>query len=186
MRYLLWVAALALGACATQLPDFGEDEEPLKAIDYLDVDRYMGRWYLLANIPYFAERGNLAPFVVYSRRDDGRIDDKYTARESFEGPPFTKNGMIEITNPITQSEGLITFLPPLWQDYAVLFVDNQYRYSIIGHPSRDYIWFFAREPTLSDEMYQAMLAVARANGFDTYRILRIPHRPEELGQPGYQ
>lgn len=186
MKKILALAALALSACVTQLPDFGEDEEPLRAVGYLDVDRYMGRWYVLANIPYFAERGNLAPYVEYSRRPDGLIDDKYTARESFERPPFTKDGMIEITDPISQSEGRITFLPPLWQDYAVLFVDDQYRYSIIGHPSRDYVWFFAREPELSREMYQAMLAVARANGFDTTRILRIPHRPEELGLPGYQ
>lgn len=186
MRKILALAALALSACVTQLPEFGEEEEPLRAVGYLDVDRYLGRWYVLANIPYFAERGNLAPYVEYSRRPDGLLDDKYTAWERFEGPPFTKNGLIEITNPITQSEGRITFLPPLWQDYAVLFVDDQYRYSIIGHPSRDYVWFFAREPNLSSEMYQAMLAVARANGFDTTRILRIPHRPDELGKPGYQ
>jgi apolipoprotein D and lipocalin family protein len=186
MRRALLLAALALGACATQLPDYFEDEEPLKAVGYVDLDRYMGRWYLLANIPYFAERGNLAPYVVYTRRPDGIIDDKYTALEHFGGPPFTKDGLIEVTNPMTQAEGRITFLPPLWQDYAVLFVDDEYRYSIIGHPSRSYIWFFAREPRLSAEMYQAMLAVARANGFDTTQILRIPHRPEELGQPGYQ
>jgi apolipoprotein D and lipocalin family protein len=178
--------ALALAACATQLPEIWEEEEPLEAVGYVDLDRYMGRWYLLANIPYFAERGNLAPYVEYSRRPDGLIDDKYTALEQFGAPPFTKDGMIEVTNPMTQAEGRITFLPPLWQDYAVLFVDEQYRYSIIGHPSRDYIWFFAREPRLPDDMYHAMLAVARANGFDPSRILRIPHRPEELNQPGYQ
>jgi apolipoprotein D and lipocalin family protein len=183
---LTLLAGLVLASCATQLPEFGEEEEPLRAVGYVDLDRYMGRWYLLANIPYFAERGNLAPYVEYTRRADGLIDDKYTARESFEAPPFTKDGMIEVTNPITQAEGRITFLAPLWQDYAVLFVDDQYRYSIIGHPSRDYIWFFAREPRLPDDMYQAMLAVARANDFDTSRILRIPHRPEELGKPGYQ
>ena len=183
----LVMAALALAACATSLPDFGEeDEEPLNAVGYLDLDRYMGRWYLLANIPYFAERGNLAPYVTYSRRADGLIDDKYTALERFDGPPFTKDGLIEVTNPMTQAEGRITFLPPLWQDYAVLFVDRDYRYSMIGHPSRDYCWLFAREPSMPEDVYDTMMAVAHANGFDTSRILRIPHRPEELGAPGYQ
>ena len=146
----------------------------------------MGRWYVLANIPYFAEQGNLAPYVEYTLRPDGVIDDRYTAWEQFGSPPFTKQGFIEITNPMTGSEGRITFLPPLWQDYAVLFVDSEYRYSMIGHPNREYLWLFAREPQMSDEMYGAMLAVARANGFDTTRVLKIPHQREHLGAPGYQ
>ena len=55
--------ALALAACAGQLPIFEDDEEPLEAVDYVDLNRYMGRWYLIANIPNFAERGNIAPYV---------------------------------------------------------------------------------------------------------------------------
>jgi len=186
VKRALLLAALALTACATPLPEPGEDEEPLKAVGYVDLDRYMGRWYVIANIPYFAESGNVAPYVEYSRRRDGLIDDRYTAHDSFRDAPFVKEGMIEITNPITQAEGRITFLPPLWQDYAVLFVDEQYRYSIIGHPTRDYCWLFAREPRISDEMYEMMLAVVRANGFDTSRISRIPQRPEDLHAPGFQ
>ncbi|MGH8758213.1 MAG: lipocalin family protein [Burkholderiales bacterium] len=186
MRRALLLTALALAACATPLPEFGEEPEPLQAVGYVDVDRYMGRWYVIANIPYFAEHGNLAPYVEYSRRPDGLIDDKYTAQERFDGPPFTKDGMIEITNPITQSEGRITFLPPLWQDYAVLFLDDGYRYSMIGHPNREYLWLFAREPRISAETYGAMLAVARVNGYNVSRIQKIPHRPEDLGAPGFQ
>jgi apolipoprotein D and lipocalin family protein len=186
MRRVLLLAALALAACATELPDYGGEEEPLRPVGYLDLDRYMGRWYVIANIPYFAEAGNVEVYVEYWRRKDGLIDDDYTARDGFDAEPFVKEGMIEITNPITQSEGRITFLPPLWQDYAVLFVDEQYRYSIIGHPTRDYCWLFAREPQISDEMYEAMLAVVRANGFDTSRISKIPQRPEDLHAPGFQ
>lgn len=186
MKRVLLLAALALAACATPLPEFADEDPPLTAVGYLDVDRFMGRWYLIANIPYFAERGQVAPYVEYSLRPDGLIDDRYTARDAFDQEPFVKQGMIEITNPITRSEGRITFLPPLWQDYAVLFLDQEYRYSMIGHPSREYCWLFARDPHFDAAVYDAMLAVARANGFDTSRILKIPQKPEDLGAPGYQ
>jgi apolipoprotein D and lipocalin family protein len=178
--------ALILAACASQLPEFADDPEPLNAVGYVDLDRYMGRWYLIANIPNFAERGNIAPYVEYSRRSDGRIDDKYTAYEDFGRPPFSKDGYIEITNPMTQAEGRITFLPPLWRDYAVIFLDRDYRYTVVGLQDRDYIWLFAREPEVGDDMYQAMLAVARANGFDVTQILKFPRKPEHVGMPGYQ
>lgn len=186
MKKLLLLAALALAACATSLPEFGEEEEPLTAVGYVDLDRYMGRWYLIANIPYFAERGNVAVYVEYSKRDDGLIDDRYTAREGFDQPTFTKEGMIEITAPMTNAEGRITFLPPIWQDYAVIYLDKEYRYSLVAHPSRDYCWLFSREPSMPNDVYHAMVATARDNGFDPDRILKVPQRPEDIGQPGFQ
>ena len=183
---LPWLAMLALAACATGVPEFGKEEEPLKAVGYVDLDRYMGRWYLIANIPNFAERGNIAPYVEYSRRRDGYIDDKYTALEAFGGKPFTKDGLIEITNPMTGAEGRITFLEPLWEDYAVIFLDPDYRYTVVGLQNRNYVWFFAREPRLGNAVYQAMIEVARDNGFDVTRILRFPRESADVGVPGYQ
>lgn len=186
MRKLLLLATLALAACVTPLVEFGEEPPPLKSVGYVDLDRYMGRWYLIANIPNFAEQGNIAPYVEYSRRSDGLINDKYTAYEEFGKPSFSKDGYIEITNPMTQAEGRITFLQPLWEDYAVIFLDPDYQYTVVGLQSRNYIWLFAREPQLSDEMYQVMLDVAGANGFDVAKIRRFPRQPEDVGAPGYQ
>ena len=185
-RAVLALAALALAACASQLPDFDDDAEPLETVDYVDLDRYMGRWYLIANIPNVAERGNIAPYVEYSRRPDGRIDDKYTAYEEFGKPPFSKDGYIEVTDPVTQAEGRITFLPPLWRDFAVIYLDDDYRYTVVGLQDRDYIWFFAREPHVSDEAYEDMLEAAEENGFDVTQILRFPREPAHIGAPGYQ
>jgi apolipoprotein D and lipocalin family protein len=146
----------------------------------------MGRWYLIANIPNFAERGNIAPYVEYSRRPDGRIDDKYTALEAFGKPTFSKDGYIEILNPATQAQGRITFLQPFWEDYAVIYLDRDYRYTVVGLENRKYIWFFAREPRISEEIFDEMLEVAEDNGFDVDLILRFPRRPEDVGAPGYQ
>lgn len=163
-----------------------EDEAPLKTVDFVDLERYMGRWYMIANIPYFAERGNVAVYVEYTRRPDGLIDDRYTARDGFDEPPFTKKGLIEVTDPMRNAAGRITFLAPLWQDYGVLYLDPDYRHTVIGHPSRNYAWVFAREPRVDDETYAKMLAALEQNGFDTQRVLKIPQFPEQLGTPGFQ
>lgn len=190
-RRLLLLATLLVGACASVPDDFDLDfvepeEPPLKAVGYVDMDRYMGRWYMIANIPYFAEAGNVAVYVEYSKREDGRYDDKYTARDSFDLPPFVKNGMFEITNPMTNAEGRITFLPPIWQDFTVVFLDEDYKYSVIAHPSRNYAWVFAREPRMSDSIYQQALTALADNGFDITRVLKIPHQRSDQGLPGYQ
>jgi apolipoprotein D and lipocalin family protein len=195
LRALKWLpllfAALVAVSCAGRHaaddPDFDfEDDPPLHPVVYVDLDRYMGRWYIIANIPYFVEAGNVAVYVDYSRRPDGLIADRYTGRDAFDEAPFTKDGLIEVLNPVNNAEGRITFLPPIWQDYAVLHLDADYRYTVIGHPSRDYAWIFAREPLMSDAAYASALQSLRANGFDVSRVLKIPQRVEDVGQPGYQ
>ena len=187
MKKLLLFAAVLLGACASRGPEFPEEEwQPLKPIEHLDLDRYMGRWYLIASIPFFAEVGNVATYVQYSKRDDGIIDDKYTARDAFDKPPFTKNGLIEVTNPANNAEGRITFLQPLWQDYAVVYMDKDYRNTVVAHPSRNYAWIFSRSPRMNDKVYDEALAALKANGFSLDRVLKVPQKPEDLGQPGFQ
>lgn len=193
MRLLLLAAALLIAACAGKAPHDDDvanldipEEAPLRAVPYVDLGRYMGRWYLIANIPYFAEFGNVAAHVEYRPRDDGLIDDHYTARDGFDEPPFVKRGLIEVTDRIGNASGRISFLGPLWQDYAVLYLDEAYRHTVIGHPSRDYAWLFAREPRVADDVYARMLDALAANGFDPRRVLKIPQFPDDLGRPGYQ
>lgn len=192
-RNLLLIGVLLLAACFGRMPkdddlDFPDAPEdvPMLPVPWLDLDRYMGRWYMIANIPYFAESGNKAPYVEYTRREDGLIDDVLTAQDDFDEKPFRKKGMIEVTNPLNNAEGRITFLPPIWQDYAVLYVDDKYQYTVIGHPSRNYCWIFSRTPEMSDEVYARMLAVLSANHFDTSRVFKLPQKPEQVGLPGYQ
>ena len=192
MKKTLWLALLLLAGCAGgPLPDQDEvlefDEDlPLNPVVHLDLDRYLGRWYIIANIPYFAESGNVGVYVEYTMRKDGIIADRYTAQDRFDLPPFTKDGLIEVTNPINNAEGRISFLPPIWQEYAVLSIDADYRHTVIGHPSRNYCWIFARERRMSDAAYQEALETLKANGFDVSRVFKIPQLPEDIGQPGFQ
>lgn len=192
MTLLLGLGVL-LGACGG--PDNVRDdddfelppeEQPLKPVPYADMSRYLGRWYMIANIPYFAEAGNVAVYVEYSMLEDGAIRDLYTAQDRFDLPPFTKKGRIEITDDVTRAQGRITFLGPLWQDYSIVFLDPDYRYTVIAHPSRDYAWIFSRTPRMPDAVYAAALQSLRDNGFNTDRVLKIPQVPADAGLPGFQ
>jgi apolipoprotein D and lipocalin family protein len=195
VRKLLVLGVLVVAACAwhphkddddgVDVPDSIEDV-PMLAVPYLDLPRYLGRWYMIANIPYFAEAGNKATYVDYSMRADGMIEDVLTALDNFGDKPFHKHGLIDVTNKFNNAEGRITFLQPLWQDYAVLYVDEKYQYTVIGHPSRNYCWVFSRTPEMSDEVYARLLAVLAANHFKTERVLKVPQKPEQVGLPGYQ
>ena len=53
------LAITALAGCTTNSP-------PLTLEPDVDLGRYAGRWYVIANIPYFAEKGNVASYFDIS------------------------------------------------------------------------------------------------------------------------
>ena len=180
--------AQLIAGCASSSPLEPDDIEdvPLKAVEHVDLNRYMGRWYMISNIPYFAERGNVAARVDYSLRQDGEIDDLLTAQEGFDNPPFTRLGRISISDPVTHAEGMITFMPPLSQPFSIVYVDDTYQYTVVAHPSRNFCWIFSRKPRMSDEAYQRVLDVLKGNLFDVSRVLKIAQTPDQAGTPGFQ
>ena len=56
-------------------------------------------------------------------------------------------------------------------------LDPGYRYAVVGHPSRDYLWILARTPTLEPEIYEMLLSRIEAQGYDLARLNRTP-QPE--------
>ncbi len=73
-------AGLRVGAvCAQQSTD------PTAADSAAHVGlAYMGSWYVIANIPYFGERGKLASRDEYRMAADGTIDTTYVYRKAFD------------------------------------------------------------------------------------------------------
>ena len=91
---MLLMGAAILTACAvgggprSGLP-------PLERVAVVDAGRFAGQWYVIANIPYAAERGRVGGRVIYRQRADGRFDDLYYSREqSFDAPAELLEGLV--------------------------------------------------------------------------------------------
>ncbi len=77
---LLAPAISLLAACqSTPHPD-------LPTVARVDLQRFMGDWYVIANIPTFIERGAHNAIESYALAPDGTIDTTFTFRaDSFDG-----------------------------------------------------------------------------------------------------
>ncbi|GAB4190524.1 MAG: lipocalin family protein [Wenzhouxiangellaceae bacterium] len=180
---LIVLSALILSACSL---GSGSHKPALRTVDYVDLDRYMGEWYIIANIPYFAERGNVAGRAVYSWRDDGNLNDIYLYRESFDEPEEKLTGKAWIEDETSNAYLKVRFYWPFTFDYYIIGLDDDYRYVAIGHPSRDYGWIMAREPRMPDAVYEEYLQIFADQHYDTADFAKVPQFPEQLGQPGFQ
>lgn len=181
------MAALLLSACAGTPPNPNPAAAlPQQTAAYVDLDRFLGRWYVIANIPYFAERGKVRAYVEYSRGEDGLLNDFYWSAEDFIEPLSLKRGVARVVDTQTNARWEVSFLRPVWADYLILYVDPEYRYAVIGHPSRNYAWIFSREARMTDERYEQLLSVLEAQGYDIRRVLKVPQVADQEGAPGFQ
>ena len=58
-------------------------------------------------------------------------------------------------------------------------LDPDYRWAVVGHPSRDYGWILSRTRTLPDETFRGILQRLKQQGYDDKRFIKVPHRGNE-------
>ncbi|KVF65363.1 lipocalin [Burkholderia vietnamiensis] len=158
---------------------------PLSTVP-VDLPRYMGRWYVIANIPYFAERDFVGSRAEWRLRDDGRIDDAFVGRKGGFDRPETRYRFVDSVKPGSGGgEWRVRLFWPVYVTQLTLYVDADYRYTILGYPGKTLGWIFSREPTMDDATYRSLLARLDAMGYDTSRFRRVPQTPDQLGQSGF-
>lgn len=148
---------------------------PLRTVERVDLPRYMGDWYVIANIPYFAEEGKVATIERYTLRPDGKIDNTYLFRkESFDAKEQQWHAVAEVTNATTNAEWNVQFFWPFKLEYRVIDLAPDYRWAVVGHPSRKYLWVLSRTPTLDPTIYQGILNRTAAQGYDLSQVTLVP------------
>jgi apolipoprotein D and lipocalin family protein len=142
----------------------------------LDLDRFMGDWYVIANIPTFIEKGAHNAVESYRLTEEGNVATTFRFRDGgFDGPVkrYNPTGFVSDENNAVWG---MQFIWPIKAEFLVTYLDDSYERTIIGRSKRDYIWLMARQPELAPEDYQEMLDAAKAAGYDTRRIQKVPQR----------
>lgn len=170
-RSLCWLLPAFLSGCATK--------PALRTVSHVDLPRYMGDWRVIANIPYFAERGCVDSVESYELRPDGKIRNWFTYRkESFDAPQKRVGDFTaEVVNKETNAEWRVHFAPLISAGYFIADLDPQYRWVAVGHPSRRYGWIMARERTLPEQTYREILQRLEQQGYDPKAFAKVPQVP---------
>jgi apolipoprotein D and lipocalin family protein len=161
------LAALLGGCAATQLP--------VRTVTHLDLNRYLGSWYVIANIPYLLEKGKVASYDTYSMRPDGRMNNVFTFRQgSFAAPEKSWHGVAWVVNRESKAEWRVRFLWPFYSTYLVLELDPEYRWAVVATPGHKLLWVLARSRQLDEGTYTQILQRIASQGYDTNRLSVVP------------
>ncbi|NIS90668.1 MAG: hypothetical protein GTN98_11430 [Woeseiaceae bacterium] len=150
-------------------------EGGLETVDYVDVERFMGPWYVIANIPTFLEKGAHNAVETYTLRDDGTIATHFTFRkDGFDGKRKDYNPRAWVLDEETNARWGMRFVWPVKADYRIAWLDEDYSMTVVARDARDYVWIMAREPEISDQDYDELVAFVASIGYDTTKLQRVP------------
>ena len=126
--------ALALAGCQSLQPP------PIALADKVDLPRFMGDWYVIANIPTFLEKGAYNAVESYAMNEDGTIATTFTFRkDGFDGEKKTYNPRGFVENTETNALWGMQFVWPFKGDYRIIYLDEDYSTTVIGRQKRDYV-----------------------------------------------
>ena len=167
-RSLIFLAfILSISGCGKHVP--------MATVDYVDIDRFMGEWYVVANIPTFLEKGAHNAVETYARNEDGSIATTFTFRDGgFDGElkEYNPTGFIEDTQ--TNALWGMQFIWPIKADYRIVYLDEDYTKTVIAREARDYVWIMSRKPQLTDREYEKIRQFVASIGYDTSKLNRVP------------
>jgi len=173
-----WTGSLLLSGLALSSAGCISARQPLQTVPHVDIPKYMGDWYVIANIPYFAEKNCVDSIESYTLRPDGDIDNWFSCRKkSFDAPMKRKaTALATIEDKDSNATWRVRFFKVVSVEYLILDLDPGYQWVAVGHPSRNYGWIMARTKTLPDSAYHKILDRLGTQGYDTTRFVKVPQQ----------
>jgi apolipoprotein D and lipocalin family protein len=149
----------------------GCQNAPLDVVDGVDLGRFQGRWYEIARLPRATQIDCTATTASYKLKSDG---DLVVTNEcnvgGLNGVRRQVTASAKVTNAAVPAKLSVDF-GGFYGDYWIIDLDRDaYRYAVVGHPTRQYLWILSREPTLGDAALAPILERAAQKGFDTTRL----------------
>jgi len=171
-------ALLASAGCSTV------SHPPITLVPRVDLPRFMGDWFVIANIPTSIEKGAHNAVETYRLAEDGSIPTTFTFRSgSFEGPEKRYHPRGFVLDRASNAVWGMRFIWPFKADYRIVYLTPDYAQTVIGREARDYVWIMARTPAIPEDDYQRILSFLKAQHYDVSKIQKVPQRWSAHGQP---
>lgn len=172
-------ALLVLAAASVAGAQSSAPAAPPATVAKVDLDRYAGRWFEIARFPNRFQKKCVGEVSAeYVRRSDGRIDVINRCRLA-DGSIDAAKGIARVVSTDGSNSKLkVRFAPawlsflPVWGDYWILELAEDYSYVVVGDSERKYLWVLARAPQMSDEVYRDVTGRVAAKGFDVSRLVK--------------
>lgn len=149
--------------------------EPLPVVNQLDLNRFMGTWYVIASVPTVFDKEAYNAVEIYSRAAKGiQITYQFNAG-GFDGKLKSYNSKAMVNNPGINSDWDVTFVWPFKSDYNVIYLEPDYSLVVVGHPNRKNVWIMSRQKQIEDAKYSDIILMLQGLGYNVGKVRLVPH-----------
>jgi apolipoprotein D and lipocalin family protein len=159
MTCVALIAAASLMGCGSPPP-----ATPLPTVAAVDLNRYLGVWYEIALVPNRFQAQCVADTQARYRIQGDDLEVFNRCRQP-DGSVTDATGVAKVVPNSGGAKLLVSFFRPFYGDYWVLALPADYRWVLVGEPSRRYGWILSRTPQMLPADLQAAMTQAQALGY---------------------
>jgi apolipoprotein D and lipocalin family protein len=184
-QYIFAAFSLFIFAASTLAQD--GKPRPLTTVASVDLKRYSGKWYEIARYPNRFQKqcvGNTT--ATYRIKPDGKLEVLNECLTK-DGTVESAKGEAKVADKATNTKLKVRFAPSflsafgsVWGDYWVIDLGQNYEYSVVGDPKREYLWVLSRTPELPEPAYQKILRRVQDLGFNPGKLEKTPQKAEAV------
>ena len=141
----------------------------IKTVEAVNLDQYLGKWYVIANRATMFETDAYNATETYTLNKQTKkinVDFRYR-KGAFTGPEKIVPQTAWVHNKKTSSHWKISlWWLPFNLDYLIIDLDKNYQWTAVGVPNQKYLWVMSRQPNMSDALLSDILARVKIYGYN--------------------
>lgn len=160
-------------------------DKPLKTVDKVELDRYLGVWYEVARKPLsFQNKCDRNVTATYTLNENGNVnvDNKCVMKDGTltqsSGEAYIQNSPFNTKLKVSFLPSAIRWLPFGRGDYWILKIDEDYQTVLVGEPGRKYMWVLSRTNQPNEKVVKEYLDYAKSVGYDLGDVINTKQTTE--------
>lgn len=137
----------------------------VNAITDFDKEKYMGRWYEIARLDFYWEKGLDNVTADYSLNNNGTVKVVNSGYDVKNNKWKTSEGKAKFVGDETTGQLKVSFFGPFYSGYNIIAIDKEYKYALVAGHNLNYLWLLSREKTMPENITSEYLFIAQTAGF---------------------
>lgn len=149
----------------------GTKIQALQTVPFVDLNKYLGKWYEIASYPQWFQKGCYCTTAEYTLSEKGYvIVENRCNKDSVDGKLSGIKGKAFVEKNAGNAKLKVQFFWPFKGKYWIIDLADDYSYAVVSNPNRKYLWILARTSKIEDTIYQQIIFRLKESGFDLTKL----------------
>ncbi len=145
----------------------------VQPVSNFDIKLYTGKWYEIARLDHFFERGLSNVIAEYKLEDDGKISVINRGYSMKKNKLKLANGKAYLEKEKNIGHLRVSFFGPFYSHYIIFELDDAYQYAFVADKKAKYLWLLSRTPQVSDKVKELFISQIETFEIDSSLLIWV-------------